>query len=173
MLTLVLLPGMDGTGLLFEGFVSALGRELEVRVIAYPSTGALGYAELESHVREALPTRGEYVVLGESFSGPIAISIAAPRPAGLVGVILCASDSVCVVRQQSSATICALPSCDWPTSNHRNTARGIECGATRALHHAVVAFRVGEGHGPGIFRRVARTTASRSVRGCFGAFEDD
>jgi len=91
MLTLVLLPGMDGTGLLFEGFVSALGRELEVRVIAYPSTGALGYAELESHVREALPTRGEYVVLGESFSGPIAISIAAPRPAGLVGVILCAS----------------------------------------------------------------------------------
>lgn len=91
MLTLVLLPGMDGTGLLFEDFASALGRDIEVRVIAYPRTGALGYAELESHAREALPTRGEYVVLGESFSGPIAISIAASRPAGLVGVILCAS----------------------------------------------------------------------------------
>jgi pimeloyl-ACP methyl ester carboxylesterase len=32
---------------------------------------------------------GRYVILGESFSGPIAIRIAADPPAGLAGVILC------------------------------------------------------------------------------------
>ena len=37
----------------------------------------------------ALPKSGSFVVLGESFSGPIAIRIAARAPPGLVGVILC------------------------------------------------------------------------------------
>ncbi|WP_043797638.1 alpha/beta fold hydrolase [Arenimonas composti] len=91
MLTIVLLPGMDGTGTLFEPFTSALGHECEIQVVRYPATGALGYEALEEHARKALPTSGRFVVLGESFSGPIAVSIAASRPAGLVGLILCAT----------------------------------------------------------------------------------
>lgn len=91
MLTIVLLPGMDGTGTLFEPFTSALGQEFKVQVVRYPATGALGYEALEEHARKALPTDGRFVVLGESFSGPIAVSIAASRPAGLVGLILCAT----------------------------------------------------------------------------------
>jgi pimeloyl-ACP methyl ester carboxylesterase len=40
-------------------------------------------------VRAALPTRGRFVILGESFSGPLAIRIAAHPPPALVGLILC------------------------------------------------------------------------------------
>src|SRR5262249_6320427 len=42
-------------------------------------------------VRESLPPQETYVLLGESFSGPVAISIAASQPRGLVGIILCAT----------------------------------------------------------------------------------
>jgi pimeloyl-ACP methyl ester carboxylesterase len=87
-LTLVLLPGMDGTGQLFDPFVTALKDEFEVSVVRYPNDEPLGYGELTSIARAALPRQGSFVLVGESFSGPIAISIAASRPSGLVGLVL-------------------------------------------------------------------------------------
>ncbi len=91
MLTIVLLPGMDGTGSLFSPFVAALDGRYRVQHVVYPGDQALGYAELETLARQALPTRGRYVLLGESFSGPIAVAIAASQPRGLVGLVLCAT----------------------------------------------------------------------------------
>lgn len=88
---LVLLPGMDGTGDLFKSFRAALGDAFNVTVIRYPTSGRLGYDELEAIARQSLPTSGDFFILGESFSGPIAVSIAASRPLGLAGVILCSS----------------------------------------------------------------------------------
>jgi pimeloyl-[acyl-carrier protein] methyl ester esterase len=87
--TLILLPGLDGTGILFGQLVEAIGSNAETRIVAYPVDQPLGYAELEAFVREALPRDRPYVVLGESFSGPIAIRLAADPPAGLAGVVLC------------------------------------------------------------------------------------
>jgi pimeloyl-[acyl-carrier protein] methyl ester esterase len=86
---LVLLPGLDGTGKLFAAFVRALGAGIESRVIGYSPDEPLGYEELELKVRAQLPRDRPYVLLGESFSGPIAMRIAASAPARLVGVILC------------------------------------------------------------------------------------
>jgi pimeloyl-[acyl-carrier protein] methyl ester esterase len=86
---LVLLPGLDGTGILFRRFVAAIGPSFDTQIVAYPADQRLGYPELEALVREALPRDRPYVVLGESFSGPIAIRLAADPPAGLVGLILC------------------------------------------------------------------------------------
>lgn len=86
---LVLLPGMDGTGELFAPFVAALGDDFEVRVVRYPTDQALGYKELEALVREQLPKQANFVLLAESFSGPIAISIAASPPPNLIGLVLC------------------------------------------------------------------------------------
>jgi pimeloyl-ACP methyl ester carboxylesterase len=86
--TLVLLPGMDGTGELFRPFLDAMAQRYPVRVVDYPTSGALGYAELEIAMRASLPREGTFVLLGESFSGPVAISIAASRPPGLKGLIL-------------------------------------------------------------------------------------
>jgi|SRR5471030_611425 len=89
MLTLVLLPGMDGTGDLFAPIIEALGDEFAVTIVRYPTHEPLGYGELEAIVRKSLPSDGQFILLGESFSGPIAISIAASRPPGLVGIVLC------------------------------------------------------------------------------------
>lgn len=87
--TLVLLPGMDGTGELFAPFVAALGSQCQVLCMRYPGELPLGYADLEALVRSQLPSNASYVVLGESFSGPIAAALSAVPPPGLVGVILC------------------------------------------------------------------------------------
>lgn len=88
-MTLVLLPGMDGTGSLFEPFVLALGDEYETITVRYPTHASLGYAELETIARAAIPLERPFVLLGESFSGPIAISIAATCPGQLAGLVLC------------------------------------------------------------------------------------
>jgi pimeloyl-ACP methyl ester carboxylesterase len=88
---LVLLPGMDGTGLLFCRFVAALGPNFESTVVEYPAVRALGYTELEAIASLSLPRNQPFVILGESFSGPIAISLAAARPTGLIGLVLCCS----------------------------------------------------------------------------------
>lgn len=86
---LVLLPGLDGTGKLFAEFLKALDLGACARVVPYPPDVPLGYDELEALVRAALPARGRFVLLGESFSGPLAIRIAAHPPPGLGGLILC------------------------------------------------------------------------------------
>jgi pimeloyl-[acyl-carrier protein] methyl ester esterase len=77
MTALVLLPGMDGTGALRSEFVTALAPAIQSIVVSYPAERALGYIELEAVVRSKLPSDRSYVLLGESFSGPIAIAIAA------------------------------------------------------------------------------------------------
>lgn len=87
---LVLIPGLDGTGDLFAPFVAAL-TGVETQVIAYPPDRAMNYAEHESHVRERLPLTGDYVLLAESFSGPVGICVAANPPPNLRGLILCCS----------------------------------------------------------------------------------
>jgi pimeloyl-[acyl-carrier protein] methyl ester esterase len=89
MITLVLLPGMDGTGVFFEDFAAVLPPDFKPVVVAYPDDPSLSYVELEALARAALPHDEPYLVLGESFSGPIAISIAASNPPGLLGLILC------------------------------------------------------------------------------------
>jgi len=80
---------MDGTGELFAPFIAALGDEFEVRAVRYPGDHRGGYEELETLARAAIPHNRPYVLLGESFSGPIAVSIAASAPGQLRGLVLC------------------------------------------------------------------------------------
>jgi pimeloyl-ACP methyl ester carboxylesterase len=87
--TLMLLPGLDGTGKLFAEFLKAMNPHVKTKVVSYPPDVPLVYDELESLVRAALPAYGPFVLLGESFSGPLAIRIAARPPPGLVGLTLC------------------------------------------------------------------------------------
>jgi pimeloyl-ACP methyl ester carboxylesterase len=90
MTRLVLLPGLDGTGELFAPFVEALGG-FPTQIIAYPPDRAMSYPEHEAHARSRLPDDCDFVLLAESFSGPVGIAIAASPPPGLKGLILCAS----------------------------------------------------------------------------------
>ncbi|WP_243303786.1 alpha/beta fold hydrolase [Geothrix oryzisoli] len=84
---LVLLPGMDGTGLMFEPFVKALG-SFKARVVRYPE-GLTSYAACLHFARVQLPRGRPYLLLGESFSGPVAMALAVEQPEGLVGLVLC------------------------------------------------------------------------------------
>lgn len=87
-IALVLLPGLDGTGILFNDLIANLPPDLEPIVVRYPTDKPLGYAELEEIARASIPKNSQFVLLGESFSGPLAISVAASKPAGLIGLIL-------------------------------------------------------------------------------------
>jgi pimeloyl-ACP methyl ester carboxylesterase len=79
---------LDGTGLLLADFVDVLGTGVDARIVKYPPDVVMNYAELETLVRASLPTDRPFVLLGESFSGPIAMSIAADPPPNLRGAIL-------------------------------------------------------------------------------------
>ena len=85
----LVLPGMDGTGQLFRPFVERLSRRRNVEVAAYPPDLPLDYEGLTDLAAGRAP-RQPYVVLGESFSGPIAIEIAA-RDRRVTGLALVAS----------------------------------------------------------------------------------
>jgi pimeloyl-ACP methyl ester carboxylesterase len=82
----VLLPGMDGSGVLLDEFVSEL--HSQSIVVSYPTDQPLGYAELEQYVRSRLPLDEPFVLLAESFSGPLAIVLAANPPPKLLALVL-------------------------------------------------------------------------------------
>lgn len=84
---LVLLPGMDGTGELFAPFVREYGGTADI--VRYPTAEPASYAELGALARRQLPAQEDFFLLGESFSGPVAISVAADPPPNLKGLILC------------------------------------------------------------------------------------
>jgi len=87
-INLILLPGMDGTGCLFAPFVKSLPNEWASKKVAYPTDVPLEYDKLTNLAFTSLPNSGKYLLVAESFSGPIAINLAAQHPRGLMGVVL-------------------------------------------------------------------------------------
>ena len=85
-----MLPGMDGTGDLFAPVLARLGPGINSVLVRYPDA-PLGYEALIAHARKALPENDDFFLLGESFSGPIAVALAADRPPRLRGLILSAA----------------------------------------------------------------------------------
>jgi pimeloyl-ACP methyl ester carboxylesterase len=89
-LNLVLLPGLDGTGLLFRPLLAALPSDIRPKVIAYPTSDALTLAELASLVVRQLPADGT-VLLAESFSGLVALTLLMNAQTRVRGVIFVAA----------------------------------------------------------------------------------
>jgi pimeloyl-[acyl-carrier protein] methyl ester esterase len=86
---LVILPVLDGTGQLLTDFTDAvLPFFSSVSVVRYPTDRVLDHAALAQFVRRRLPVDEPFVLLGESFSSPLAIAISADAPARLRGVAL-------------------------------------------------------------------------------------
>jgi pimeloyl-[acyl-carrier protein] methyl ester esterase len=97
---LLLLPGLDGTTRLFGPFLAALPPSVQPLPWAYPLDRVLGYDELLTEI----PVPQEpFVVLGESFGGPLALKLAARKPSGLRGVVLVATFIGCPVRMPRAA----------------------------------------------------------------------
>jgi len=89
--TLVLLPGLDGTEIFFRPLLDALPGWIKPVVVTYPTSGANGYSDLLEVVEAAIVDSREFYVLGWSFSGPLALTLAGKHPTRIRGVILCAS----------------------------------------------------------------------------------
>jgi pimeloyl-[acyl-carrier protein] methyl ester esterase len=88
----VFLPGLDGTGFLFEPITRMWPNGLPPPLIlAYPSDHFLNYDQLEAYIRPKLPPTEPYVLIAESFGGPLATRIAARQPAMLRGLVLSAT----------------------------------------------------------------------------------
>jgi pimeloyl-ACP methyl ester carboxylesterase len=91
MTTLLLLPGLDGTGLVFEPLLAQLPAEIEAQVVRYPVDRLMSFQEHVAFVRKQFPKKKPFVLLAESFSGPIGLQLLAEPPANLIGVILVAT----------------------------------------------------------------------------------
>lgn len=88
-MSLVLLPGLDGTARLFSGFVAQLGREAAVIPCALPERQSQSFDELTHWAVAQLPP-GRIVLLGESYSSAIAVRVAAAVPDRVAALILTA-----------------------------------------------------------------------------------
>lgn len=89
--TLCLLPGLDGTGRLYRNLIRQLDADFEIRTLAYDSRRFDGYVGLADRIAPQLPQSGDFVLIAESFAGPLAVELAARRPPGLRALILAAS----------------------------------------------------------------------------------
>ncbi|HZX17506.1 MAG TPA: alpha/beta fold hydrolase [Pseudomonas sp.] len=87
---LVLLPGLNGSNTLFGPLLAHLHPALEVQVLELPTEGSQAYKDLADLLLGRLGN-APYVLLGESYSGPLAYLLALHRPPGLRGVIFAAS----------------------------------------------------------------------------------
>ena len=87
---MVLLPGLDGTGLLFEPLIAELPKAIDVCIISYPTDRELSYQELVEYVLARLP-KNDFVLVAESFSGPIAYQLAQKSISNLQSIIFVAT----------------------------------------------------------------------------------
>jgi pimeloyl-[acyl-carrier protein] methyl ester esterase len=88
--SLLMLPGLDGTGIMFQPIIDELKAHVDPIVVSYSQKEECSYPKLTDYVSTLLP-QNEYFILGESFSGPIALMLADRKPEGLKGIILCAT----------------------------------------------------------------------------------
>lgn len=90
-MVLVMLPGLDGTGRVFEPLLACLSAEITTRVIHYPADRPLSFQEHVDLAHSRLPKDRPFVLLAESFSGPVGLQLIADPPDNLRGVIFVAT----------------------------------------------------------------------------------
>ena len=79
-IALVILPGLHGTDKLFRGVLNQLPPFIRPVVLSYPPDKKLGYSDLVPVVLAAVkknsPPGQPFVLLGESFGGPLSLLVA-------------------------------------------------------------------------------------------------
>lgn len=81
----VLLPGLHGSRALFASFVALAPSWARCRPLALPSIGGQSFDEIAEVLLPELRALESFVLLGESFSGPIAARLAPPL-LGILGI---------------------------------------------------------------------------------------
>jgi len=107
---------MDGSGTLYEPFTQSWAQRSALCVVRYRPDLALQYADLIDLAERDLPATGELVLLGESFSGPVAIALAERLPHRVIGLVLCCSFCRSPHPHLSSLPLSLLPMLKTPAS---------------------------------------------------------
>lgn len=97
--TLVILPGLDGTGTLSEAFAGGNWEDRPVVVLPIPAEGPQDYDALEAALAPRLP-EGPLVLMGESFTSPLAARLA-KRERGRVEALILAGGFCAAPRSPS------------------------------------------------------------------------
>lgn len=105
----VVLPGLDGGGEWLHEFLAAMAPRFDARALAYPNDPTLDYDALVEWAWPQLPAHEPFALIAESFSGPVAIRLAARRPLQLKALALCASFACAPRPPWSPLGLAALP----------------------------------------------------------------
>lgn len=87
---ILLLPGLDGTGALFEKMKESLPDDLDVEVISYESLDGISYSEQALEISERIEGIDVYIV-GESYSGCVAYELYKLLGSRVKGIVFLAS----------------------------------------------------------------------------------
>jgi pimeloyl-ACP methyl ester carboxylesterase len=87
-ITLLLLPGLDGSGYLFANLLPELPKDMDVITLAFPARQFLPYSDLVPWLASAVPKNKPYVLLAESYASPLAVRFAATDPPNLAALII-------------------------------------------------------------------------------------
>ena len=85
-----MLPGLDGTGLMFRPLIDALPPDARVAICSYPGDVFLPPERLAEIVEDRISGAGDVVVLAESWSGLVCLEALRRRRAAIAGVIFVA-----------------------------------------------------------------------------------
>lgn len=96
---LVLLPGLDGTGRLFDPLQQIFPQTVDSTVVSYPEN-CTSYGDCVEYVHTRIRHLDRFVVIAESFSGPVAVKLAAHHPEQVTGLVLCCSFLNCPISTQ-------------------------------------------------------------------------
>jgi pimeloyl-ACP methyl ester carboxylesterase len=88
---LLLLPGLDGSGRLFDPLLSVLPSVFDTSVVRYPPDQMRHPRDLLPCIRAVIPWGRPYVVVAESFAGPLALTFVEAQREDIRAVVLCAS----------------------------------------------------------------------------------
>lgn len=90
-LNAILLPGIDGTGKMYGPLMDCLPEWIAPQVMSYPTQRVINYTELTEDVLQRLPVAGEFIIIAESFAGPLALMLRERIPDRVKALVLCAT----------------------------------------------------------------------------------
>ncbi|MFS1525512.1 alpha/beta fold hydrolase [Microbulbifer sp. 2304DJ12-6] len=145
---ILLLPGLDGTGLLFRHLIEALPESLDLEAISFFDFPQSSYLEQAQRLAELFSDRQIFLV-AESYSGRIAYELCSLMSGKIKGVVLIAS----FISPPSKVSRLAVPLCRYgikPTRLNQWLANMVGFngyGSRRQVHETFFALAKTQGEG--------------------------
>ena len=89
--SIILMPGLDGTGLSFEPLLKFIPDNVNITTIRYPADKLLSFEEIVECAATQVAAGHPPLVIAESFSGPVAVQMIASGRIRAKALVLCAT----------------------------------------------------------------------------------